>query len=459
MNAGLAGIFAEAAALWRGDRDLWIRIAAVFFFLPMLAVRLFVPEPDQTNVAPEAAAQAALDWIGANIGWIAGELLIQALGSCVVLVLLLDRARPALGQAIGRGLRLLPGYVLVNLAATLMVIAGLFALILPGLYAVGRTFVAGADYVAEPGRGPFGALVGGIRRTENRGWMLLLVVMALVGVNYLLLVLLGSVGRRARRLGHLQPAGARAVRAGDGVGRIGDGAGAGARPGRRLSPARGAQAGDLRRRLERQHARQPRIGEGLDRALVGDEAVAPVEAERGGMIERAGVHPDALHAGPPRPLQRLRHQPFAVPLARKLGHQAEEGQLALVRLAEIELEHAHFDAARIGGGEDRDVGIVDRADQPFIVHHQPREPQPRLADPAKQRAVSVGGRAVPLDQPEVRIGQGPQRRLPGHLQRGDDRRELVAGDGRQSHVACGGRLIRIASTLPPVLSPNSVPRS
>lgn len=194
MNAGLAGIFAEAAALWRGDRDLWIRIAAVFFFLPMLAVRLFVPEPDQTNVAPEAAAQAALDWIGANIGWIAGELLIQALGSCVVLVLLLDRARPALGQAIGRGLRLLPGYVLVNLAATLMVIAGLFALILPGLYAVGRTFVAGADYVAEPGRGPFGALVGGIRRTENRGWMLLLVVMALVGVNYLLLVLLGSVG-------------------------------------------------------------------------------------------------------------------------------------------------------------------------------------------------------------------------------------------------------------------------
>ena len=35
-----------------------------------------------------------------------------------------------------------------------------------------------------------------------------------------------------------------------------------------------------------------------------------------------------------------------------------------------------------------------------------------------------------------------------------------AGAGHnQSHVATGGRLIRIASILPPVLSPNSVPRS
>ena len=29
----------------------------------------------------------------------------------------------------------------------------------------------------------------------------------------------------------------------------------------------------------------------------------------------------------------------------------------------------------------------------------------------------------------------------------------------QDHTASGGRLIRIASMLPPVLSPNSVPRS
>ena len=36
---------------------------------------------------------------------------------------------------------------------------------------------------------------------------------------------------------------------------------------------------------------------------------------------------------------------------------------------------------------------------------------------------------------------------------------LAGGDRGPSHVATGGRLIRIASMLPPVFSPNSVPRS
>lgn len=196
MSSGLAGIFAEAAALWRGDRDLWIRVAAVFYFLPMLALLFFASEPPagDPDIAPEAAMQAALDWLAANAGWFAGAWLVQALGSCVLLALLLDPARPSLGQALGRAPRLLPGFLLVRLMTLLLVAAGSFAFLLPGLYAAGRTLVAGASYIAEPERGPFAAFVAGIRRTDRRGWMLLLAGMTLVAIYFVADMLLGSVG-------------------------------------------------------------------------------------------------------------------------------------------------------------------------------------------------------------------------------------------------------------------------
>jgi hypothetical protein len=68
----------------------------------------------------------------------------------------------------------------------------------------------------------------------------------------------------------------------------------------------------------------------------------------------------------------------------------------------------------------------------------------------------------PIDALKAEIGDdGPVSGPLAHLEESHDSREFVAGDllVAHFHFATGGRLMRIASMLPPVLSPNSVPRS
>ena len=113
------------------------------------------------------------------------------------------------------------------------------------------------------------------------------------------------------------------------------------------------------------------------------------------------------------------------------------------------------------GVEQLDLQIADDRGELGIVHGQPREPQPARADLAEQGAVLFGSSGRTGHSASGDSGQGLGRRRLAHFEVGDDRGELAVGDGRQAHaqLASGGRLIRIASMLPPVLSPNKVPRS
>jgi hypothetical protein len=189
----------------------------------------------------------------------------------------------------------------------------------------------------------------------------------------------------------------------------------------------------VRRGVWGEDPRDARIGEALDGALVCDEAVAPVEAERGGMIERAGVHPDARHAFAPCQSQRLRHQPVAVAPAREFGDEPEIGEFACSLDAEVEFEHAELDPRAVGGRIDLDPFVIEDPAQRLLGDYQPRKPQPRLTDPAEQGLVFFAGGGGPVGEPERRGRGGAQRRLRAHLERGDDRGDLVVGDGDQAH--------------------------
>ena len=68
------------------------------------------------------------------------------------------------------------------------------------------------------------------------------------------------------------------------------------------------------------------------------------------MVERAGVDVDPGHAFAPGAANRLGQKPAAVALPGELRHQADEGELALVRLAEVELDHADFGVALVHHG-------------------------------------------------------------------------------------------------------------
>ena len=85
------------------------------------------------------------------------------------------------------------------------------------------------------------------------------------------------------------------------------------------------------------------------------------------------------------------------------------------------------------------------------------------ADPAEQQRGSAPDRSRQRSSRSGEAGSGRGRRPLGHLEIGDDRADLAVRHAIRrrisAHVATGGRLIRIASILPPVLRPNKVPRS
>jgi hypothetical protein len=165
----LTKVYAEAAALWLRDRDLWLRVGGVFFFLPAFAITLFAQFPDFETMSKDSARQEA--WLQSLSPWFLGCGIWLLFSTAVILVLALDTKRPAAGTAIVRALRMFPGLLLANLATSLAVSAGTSLFIVPGLYILGRTFLTQPLLVAEPGLGPLGAVVASIQNSHRRGWM------------------------------------------------------------------------------------------------------------------------------------------------------------------------------------------------------------------------------------------------------------------------------------------------
>jgi hypothetical protein len=157
-----------------------------------------------------------------------------------------------------------------------------------------------------------------------------------------------------------------------------------------------------------------------------------VGGKRGRMVEGAGVDVNPAHAVAPRQPHRFGQQPFAVAHAGECGHQPDERELALARLAEVELKHAddRFDG---GDFEQRDVGVADDRFQLGVGHHQPREPQPRRADSPEQGAILVGGRLADAAQLQGRPRQIERRRRRAHVEVGDDGGELGGGERGVGH--------------------------
>src|SRR3546814_19812977 len=87
-------------------------------------------------------------------------------------------------------------------------------------------------------------------------------------------------------------------------------------------------------------AGEARIAVNLDHDRVGPEAGALVEAERSGMVEAAGMHPETLDRPGPGQLDRPLHEEPPGSRSDRLRHHAEEGDLAFAWLAEIQLQPA-----------------------------------------------------------------------------------------------------------------------
>jgi hypothetical protein len=190
MKLDFATILTDAWAVFKRDRDLLLRIAAPFLFLPAFALALVVPDPpmpDQAAGNNEAQALAWADqvtaWASANGGWYGLAYAISFFGTSLLYALYLDRREGQLdvGAAMKRSATLFPRYLLAMLLVSLPAGAGLLLYAIPGLYILGRTMLTGPALFAEAPLGAVAAIRRSLSLTRGSG----LPLMGLAAFSYI----------------------------------------------------------------------------------------------------------------------------------------------------------------------------------------------------------------------------------------------------------------------------------
>lgn len=205
----------DASAAWSSatrmvaaNREVLAAIAGVFFLLPGLTGAVFHPAPVMRTGMSEAQIMDAMQ------AYYAGSLpvlillsLVPMAGMLTMLLVMLDTARPTVGEAIRRGVAMLPAYFAAQLLVALtmlplvLLIIGLLGAVLPStiaaaaafavmLYPVMRTMLIAPVLTTSARRSPIAAIRESLRLTRrNTGRML-----AFIGLSaFLFLVIYGLV--------------------------------------------------------------------------------------------------------------------------------------------------------------------------------------------------------------------------------------------------------------------------
>lgn len=189
MKLDTGQAWTEAKAMLGGQRDILLTVAGAFFLLPALLLATLAPialAPGASSAEAIAAYQA---WTAANWPWILASALAAGVGRLAILILLLAPERPTVGQALAAGAALLIVAFVLNVLIGLIVGVGLLFLIVPGLYLIGRTFLAEAALVGERLRGPIAPLRRGVEISRGNGWRIFFAV----AIVFLAVQLLGMV--------------------------------------------------------------------------------------------------------------------------------------------------------------------------------------------------------------------------------------------------------------------------
>lgn len=220
MKLDMGRAWSDAIALLRGNQQVILIVAGVFFFLPNLALALLMPETmgaAETSVAGEPdfdEAMQALTAAYSEVLWpLLGISVLSAIGMLGLLALLTDHNRPTVGEALKAGLiHLLPyvgaqfliGFVLalivlapVTLAATAGagagVLVGILALVAV-LYLYTKFALVAPVIVIEDVLNPVRALARSWALTKGNSVRLFLFFLLIFVVFIVVAMLLGIVG-------------------------------------------------------------------------------------------------------------------------------------------------------------------------------------------------------------------------------------------------------------------------
>jgi hypothetical protein len=195
MKLDLSAVVGGAWSLWRRDRAVLVPIAGIFLLLPTMAATIWMAAPAPSDPGAPADLATMVEtmqrYVSANLPWLLLQTLLGLFGTGAILALYLDPAHPTVGGAMGSALRRFPALLLAQIGVQFAVVLGLLAFALPGLYAIGRSFLIPAAILAEPRRGATDAIARGIQLTAGNAFALL----GLQAVFYFvgqLLVMLGT---------------------------------------------------------------------------------------------------------------------------------------------------------------------------------------------------------------------------------------------------------------------------
>lgn len=126
MKFDMGQAWNTATSLIGKNKDVILVVAGVFFFLPYLASALLMPEAMAPQAANPEDMQAMMDAVMqtyADYWWVMLIIFVmQGIGTLALLVLLTDRARPTLGDALKRGATAFPSYFVTNILAAIAIV-------------------------------------------------------------------------------------------------------------------------------------------------------------------------------------------------------------------------------------------------------------------------------------------------------------------------------------------------
>ena len=189
LDAGQA--WSDAIGLLNGQREILLTVAGFFIMLPALLLTTLRPFAASGTFAE--VLQARMIWTEANFFWIVLAAVLAALGRLAILILLLGPERPTVGEALSAAARLLILFAVMDLLIGFIWLGGFMLLIVPGLYLVGRTFLAEAAFVAERVHSPIAAIAAGFEASRGNGWRLFVMIAIIYVAGTILTAAIGSV--------------------------------------------------------------------------------------------------------------------------------------------------------------------------------------------------------------------------------------------------------------------------
>lgn len=169
MKLSYDAIWQDVTHMMRAHAELIFIIAGAFLFLPMLAQALYLPPPSVKGF-DQAALAELMAYFRGNIGPLFLLRAVMLVGTGTLLALLLSPERPTVGEAIKRGVALMPTLLLVDILSQFLTLGGAVLFLLPGLYLFARTYLGSAAAMAERIGNPLRAIGRSFALTHSHGW-------------------------------------------------------------------------------------------------------------------------------------------------------------------------------------------------------------------------------------------------------------------------------------------------